>query len=342
MTRQGDSPPEWIADGEKYALIGLDANVRDHLPFQELAPGFWVWTDRTFDVPPQWKEWLGSIRTEDIEGCNLVLVSKSSSQQSDVLDAENKGLKRRVWGFYLGLLLTSPFSPAREPIMLTGSRRGAEIDIRQKQDFEIPFPNLFRPYPPILAGDIRRAAQLGTSYESLNAAPPSGGAWRIFRPVSVYVEGRTATDILDRLHQYCRCIDGLILSEPGKAAKQFKSRTELFVGPGHHQTMGELYEIRSAVEHLHENRYLETFDRAVRLDLVKKEAIAEHVARYALARIIGDKNIWSHFANAPSLEAFWRLPEADRRTIWGTPTNPADALVGFDVKFISDGELGQQ
>jgi hypothetical protein len=70
MTRQGDSPPEWIADGEKYALIGLDANVRDHLPFQELAPGFWVWTDRTFDVPPQWKEWLGSIRTEDIEGCN--------------------------------------------------------------------------------------------------------------------------------------------------------------------------------------------------------------------------------------------------------------------------------
>jgi hypothetical protein len=35
--------------------------------------------------------------------------------------------------------------------------------------------------------------------------------------------------MLNRLYQYCRCIDGLILSEPGNGAKQFKSRTELFM-----------------------------------------------------------------------------------------------------------------
>jgi hypothetical protein len=342
MTPQRGGPSDWIAEGEKYALIGLDANVRDHLPFQELAPGIWVWTDRTFDVPPQWKEWLGSIRAEEIEGCNFVLVSKLSSQRPDVLDAENERLKKRVWSFYLGLLLASPFSPAHQPIMLTGSRRGDEIDIREEQALDMPFPNLFRPYPLIFAGDVQRAAQLGASYGSLVATPPISGAWRIFRSLSVYVAGRTATDILDRLHQYCRCIDGLILSQPGKAAKQFKSRTELFVGPRHHDMMGDLYEIRSAVEHLHENRYLETFDRAVRLDLVKKEAIAEHIARCALARIIGDSSLWPHFVNTAALEAFWRLPDADRRTLWGVPTDPADALLGFDVKFISDGELGQQ
>jgi hypothetical protein len=53
--------------------------------------------------------------------------------------------------------------------------------------------------------------------------------------------------------EYCRCIDGLILSEPGNGSKQFKSRTELFIGPHHHDMMGRMYAIRSDVEHLHEH-----------------------------------------------------------------------------------------
>ena len=75
---------------------------------------------------------------------------------------------------------------------------------------------------------------------------------------------------MDRLHQYCRCIDGLIVSKQGEAKSQFKSRTELFIGPRHHTLMGETYAVRSDVEHLHENKHLEVFDRNARLDLVKK------------------------------------------------------------------------
>ena len=55
--------------------------------------------------------------------------------------------------------------------------------------------------------------------------------------------------------------------------------------------MGEIYDVRSAVAHLHEDRYLEGFDRETRLDLLRKEAIAEHIARAALARIVGDSNL---------------------------------------------------
>ena len=105
---------------------------------------------------------------------------------------------------------------------------------------------------------------------------------------TVYTEARTNREIVDRLHQYSRCIDGLILPDAGKTKQQFRSRTELFIGSGHHDLMGEIYDVRSAVEHLHENRYLEGFDRATRLDLLKKEAIIEHVSRTALARIIGN------------------------------------------------------
>jgi hypothetical protein len=57
--------------------------------------------------------------------------------------------------------------------------------------------------------------------------------------------------------------------------------------------------------------YLEYFDRALRLDIAKKEAIVDHIARTALARIIGDDALWPHFGNTPALEKFWALTPAE-------------------------------
>ena len=145
---------------------------------------------------------------------------------------------------------------------------------------------------------------------------------RFCRTLHIYVETRAIGELLDRIHQYCRCIDGLILPAIGKTKQQFKSRTELFIGPGHHDLMGALYEIRSHVEHLHENRYLETFDRDVRLDLLKKEAIVEYIARTALARIVSQDALWRHFGNTVALEQFWALSADERRKIGATPWTP--------------------
>ena len=74
------------------------------------------------------------------------------------------------------------------------------------------------------------------------------------------------------------------MSKQGEAKKQFKSRTELFIGPCHHDMMGETYDVRSDVEHLHENKHLKVFDRTARLELVKKLEMMEYIARSALVR----------------------------------------------------------
>jgi hypothetical protein len=224
--------------------------------------------------------------------------------------------------------------------MLTGSRRDGEVDVRQQQDLDCPIPSLVGGYPPILGKDIQLAAELAGKIDALGVAPLNGGHWRFFRTLFIYTEARTIADILDRIHQYCRCIDGLILPEAGKTKGQFKSRTELFIGPRHHHMMGEIYDVRSAVEHLHENRYLESFDRQTRLDLLKKEAITEHIVRSAIARVVGASNLWPHCANTSSLREFWALEETRRRQIWGDPINPMDAVADFDPKYISDGHLG--
>jgi hypothetical protein len=50
--------------------------------------------------------------------------------------------------------------------------------------------------------------------------------------------------------------------------------------------MGETYDVRSDVEHLHENKHLEVFDRTARLELLKKLEMTEYIARSTLVRIV--------------------------------------------------------
>jgi hypothetical protein len=334
-------PATWISDGEKYGLVGLEVKTDGQIPQGTITPNLRVLTDTTFSIPPNWRDWLGSIRAGEVEGCNLFLFSKQPSSTPEILDAENTQLKQRAWNFYVGLLLASTFAPAHRPVMLTGVRRDGEIDIRQQYDLDSPVPCIFRPYPPVVPAHIQTAAQLGEKLDVLAKAPLPGGHWRLHRSLHVYTEARTTGDIPDRLHQYSRCIDGLILPDTGKTRQQFRSRTELFIGPRHHDLMGEIYDVRSAVEHLHENRYLDGFDRDTRLDLLKKEAVAEHIARTALARVTGNSTLWPHFANTPALAKFWALSPAERQKIWGGPIDPMEALKDFDPKYIHDGLLGK-
>jgi len=280
------------------------------------------------------------MRTEELESCNLFLIRKMASNAPDVLDAENQILSRHVSHFYTGFLLSSTFAPSHRPVLLTGSRRDGEIGIRSQSDFETPIPHATRHYTPLLKSEIEQAARLAAALEAV-AADTSRSHWRFFRALSLYVETRSIRNNLERLHQYCRCIEGLIMAEPGKALKQFKSRTELFIGPRHHDLMGEMYEVRSAVEHLHEHRYLETFDPEVRLGLLRQEVVAKHIARTTLARIAGKDTILQHFANSASPASFWALTAQERRGIWGEPINPDDALADCDPNYISDGLLGK-
>jgi hypothetical protein len=150
---------------------------------------------------------------------------------------------------------------------------------------------------------------------------------------------RSERDLLHRLHQYARCIDGLVLTRSGKGAADFKTRTGLFIGTGCDVMMGEIYGDRSTVEHLNEDRLLEPFDREKRLELLRKEAIVEFVARTALQRIMGNEGLWPHFANRNGLEQFWALTADEQRAIWGAPVNVLEPLADYEPEYIHDGNL---
>lgn len=156
----------WIEDNDKYALVGLDAKLQGVLSPERITDELWALTGTSFDVPADWCEWLGSIRAEEVSDCNLFLVSRIASATPEILDGENKILEKRVWHFYVGLLLSRMFSPSHRPVLLTGAKRHGVLGVRQYKDLEAPVPQVFCPYPAITVADVVMAAlfaqQLGT------------------------------------------------------------------------------------------------------------------------------------------------------------------------------------
>jgi hypothetical protein len=98
-------------------------------------------------VPEHWREWLGTIQTEAVERSNLTLLCKMPSKTPAVLDTESEILKRRVWGFYIGLLLSSMFTLDRPPIQLTGAQRDGDWEIIQQATLELSSSGLMHRFP---------------------------------------------------------------------------------------------------------------------------------------------------------------------------------------------------
>jgi hypothetical protein len=250
--------PPVLALKTSLPLVGLVINADDDVKGGEVSSQYSVLYDAIFSIPTHWKEWLGSMRVEEIERCNLYLLTKRFSKDANVLDEENRDLRNRVYRFYVGLLLSSRAVPAYKPVMLSGARREGEIGIRQQSDLPAVVLDIVHRHRALTQVELTLAATLGGNLDELHGSMPRSH-WRLFRTLALYIQARETTDPMERIHLFCRCIDGLILPDIGKTTQQFKSRTELFIGPHHHELMGQVtlvIGIRVLTFHLFENHRL--------------------------------------------------------------------------------------
>jgi hypothetical protein len=211
----------WVDDGEKYALIALHIKFDDPLPLQEMTPHHWAFTNQRFELPALWRASLGTLRTREIENSNLFLLSKMQSRLPEIAYTETDGLKHHVGHFYAGLLLASPSAPVHGPIMLTGYRQHGEIAVGTQHDYEPAIQSMVLRYPPVTLAELQLAAKIASQIAAIEAEISGGTSyWRFFRVLHLYVHSRTIRDNMERLHQYCRCIDGLIVPDIAKTRKQ--------------------------------------------------------------------------------------------------------------------------
>lgn len=335
----GTQEMDWISEGEKFALIGLNVHVDPNLDRLDLPGGQFVLSKAEFKLPEYWREWLGTLLVEKLEETSLFLLAKICSEEPSILNGENQFLQGRINDLFTGLTLTSKFTAFDDPFTASGARSNGKIDVRSFSVLASPLGMIVTDTSPVGEEGLREAARIGSRLNTFDG-PWRPDHWRILRCLHIYQNARCDRDILNRVHQFVRCLEGLIAPEQGKTRKRFQSRTELFIGPRHHDLMGKLYDARSDIEHLHENRYLAQFDRETRIQIAKFETISEWVARDCLKRILLNQDLLRHFGNVDTIEKFWKESPEDRRKLWGEPIDPLAPLNGFRFDSVSDTELG--
>src|SRR5712692_850194 len=121
-----------LNDGEKYALIAVDGSSEINQVI-DLGEGFFALPGGGFRLPEHWREWVGSVEAEQIEGrTGLLLLAKRASDRPRVINDENEHLQKRSQWLYWGLLASGRFWIDGAATQLTGAYAEGQVSVQQK------------------------------------------------------------------------------------------------------------------------------------------------------------------------------------------------------------------
>lgn len=226
-----------IDPGHKYGMLALPSVVTaGDLPARlDLRDGLWAFTELPFGIPEHWQGWIGSLRYRSLDEGDLFLVGGGPSEEPDVLNAENEHYVGCAFDLYLALLVVDHVFVHEDPSRLTGANREGEVDVRSIGQLEPPRWIEGAPFGRVTVAQLEDAATLVPAIVELRDSPHFQRLGRSFR--AFYRAIRTQS-LEEKVHQYLRCVEGFIVPEPGRTLARLRSRTELFLGPGHHERVG--------------------------------------------------------------------------------------------------------
>ncbi|MEW6543386.1 MAG: hypothetical protein AB1411_07230 [Nitrospirota bacterium] len=319
-----------IPPGSKYAALALPIRHLRQRMSDSVSLGSELYATRTlpFPLPDHWKEWLGTIQAEALKSANFFLLTHAASKNPEVLDQENKDLIEKIHQLYFGFLIAGPYVGHDDGLLMTGTRQESEVDVRQIQHYDPVFvsPGCHGAHlDDVMLHEARRIAD---GVAPLEGAGEYSRMWRITRAFCAAVR---AHELGVRLHQFVRSIEGFVLPDIGQTKRQMRARTRLFLGSGHEALVDSLFDIRSAVEHLHEplGAVSGINDTDKELKLAELCYKSEAIARYCLCRLFTNRELWCHFKDDASLKTFWSLDSDARQKIWDAPLDTAKAFSHF-------------
>ena len=222
---------------------------------------------------------------------------------------------------------------------LTGAHREDGIDVRSVGRLTQPSHTVGAPVRRVDETRLRQAVDL---YDSLVDLFADDQQARIRRAVHAFYRAIQERDAKEKLHQFLRVVEGFVFPDTGNTGRRLRSRTELFIGPGHHPRVTLWFEARSAIEHLNDvdDVFPGASVRERRLALLRNAVEVEALARYCLNRFFLRRDLWAWYESDQRIEDFWALDPADRLTLWGDPLDIAAVSREFDPRFIDDHDLG--
>ncbi|MDA2924368.1 hypothetical protein MYX65_06880 [Acidobacteria bacterium AH-259-L09] len=313
--------PFTFEDGHKFALLAVKNVYCDRAEEQstQISDGTLVLSAMPLDVQSHWTKWIGSLRTENLNQSNLVLVRSKPSENPEILDHEHEELGKHLsQTFYL--LQLSGVLEYDAAHLLKGSVVNGEPIVRQM--FELGQFRQTRGYTrySLSLDRLEQATRFRTSLVEMESS--AEGYDRAIRGLNVLMNGLEQETGHERIHQFIRSLEALILPDVGSTRRQFIHRCQTFAKPGDEsrRILGEAFDMRSDAEHLNDwDQSLQAYPGEDREHVaLQRTRQMERLASFAYSRILESDPLRDHFRDYTSQRDFWtQLDDARRRGIWG-------------------------
>ena len=307
-----------IKQGENfYCQAFIDMGMKYLSKEIELQPRVWAGIGLPVIPGEFWERGLGDFAFRSLRN-SFVLTATVPQPESGY--PVNYDLKRKLDHLIFGLLLQG--SPSyKQSFLFAGANESGKAEIRQLSPARVFFPS--RGIDPLVVGqaELGRAVILADRLEIIDH---QGENWRrLRRGIDALLDGSAEWRYEDsRLHQFVRCLEALILPNKGNTRRQFVHRAQTFAlaKPEARQALGQIYDIRSKVEHLH--NALDFFPSDMKDEnknlLFKRVRQADALSRFSLSRVLEDKTLTDVFKTDKTIDAFWKMHDHERLKLWGT------------------------
>ena len=312
-----------FAEQGKFALMAVESAYTDFPDdttyTHQLSDGIWILARIAVDIDAHWKESIGTILLEQLENSNLIMIVSEGSASPQLVDEHHENLKKRL-SRTLALLQLSGVLEYRTANLLCGSFFDGKPEIRQISESPFFYQTMGYTRTPVTIKRLEKSVQLRKALEEMDSSPDNfkrlKWGWRVL------VDGLQKEHGEERIHQFVRSLEALILPEIGKTRRQFTHRCQTFAkaSPKTTQILEEAFELRSMAEHL--NNWEEALESSPKDD---REIVALHRTRqmeqlvaFTYTRVLESDTIRNHFISETKQGEFWKLPDDARRSVWGT------------------------
>ena len=256
-----------------------------------------------------WKEQIGALGARRINDCNLFIYTVRD-------DSNHFGEPRLtdLHSFYFGLLLQGRGYSA------AGSVLGGSIQQHELRIGSLGELNKYYEPAKVLPDDVEAetiiaSIKLAAGINKLYSNPTEAGPYlRLRKGFNAFLEGIQQTAIHERLHQFVRAIEAVVKPKLGEYRRNFVSRARYFAGTSGELLLSQLYEMRSAAEHLNPLAFVLDQERYDRLNLIALKAYqAEILAGYVYSRILVNPYILENFETDQAIEKLWATGAQPRR-----------------------------
>lgn len=308
-------------DKGKFAFLTFN-NIYVNLPAEAFRLSDGTWAMPGLPVPELgiWKEWVGSIRMERLGKANLVLFVEEPSDNPEILDHVHKRLGDDLSRLFYLVHLRSGIEYESADLLCGSSEQGVPR-IRQMSQLPTYYQSKGYTRAPIAEEWLEGSISLRTG--SLAMETNREEFRRVIRGLNTLSSGLKEHTGQERLHQFVRSLEALILPDIGSTRTQFAHRCQTFTRASNdaRATLLEVFDMRSNTEHLHE------WDKAVqKYPLDQREDVCwqrtrqiEHLAANTYSRLLRDAALREHFRTNDTIAAFWKMQDAQRQSLWGQP-----------------------